>query len=458
MARMFKYRSVIASFTKVEVRYTFTLVLKLSKKTLGTVVTSFFCIIYCFLNFIKFMENKTTNKTTNKTKNFINKHKGYFYNFFWQLYKSLLLYPVFNNLNYWWNFGVLAFLCLLIQILSGIFLAMYYVANSEVAFISVEHIMRNVNYGWFVRYLHSNGASFFFLVVYLHMFRSFYYNSFLKPKEKVWATGVVILLLMIITAFLGYVLPWGQMSFWAATVITNLCSAIPVIGDSVVIWLWGGYAVDNATLNRFFSLHFVMPFLILIVVCLHVYFLHDKGSSNPSMLSVGESRSDKFLKTSFYPYFVIKDLVGIQIFLFFFLSTVFFFPNYLGHPDNYIPANPLVTPAHIVPEWYFLPFYAILRSIPNKLIGVLFLFFSIVILFILPWLTAPLLKNSVFNKYHVDIFWFFLGVCLLLGWIGGEPVEEPYLFVGRFMTFLYFCYLGCVINSTYRFFFSKNEI
>lgn len=395
------------------------------------------------------------NKLNNKIRNFTNINRVYLHNFFWQLYKSLLLYPVFVNLNYWWNFGVLAFLCLIIQMVSGIFLAMYYVANSELAFLSIEHIMRNVNYGWFVRYLHSNGASFFFLVVYLHMFRSFYYNSFLKPREKVWATGVIILLLMILTAFLGYVLPWGQMSFWAATVITNLCSAIPFIGDSVVIWLWGGYAVDNATLNRFFSLHFVMPFVIFVVVCLHVYFLHDKGSSNPSMLSVGDSRNNKFLKTSFYPYFIIKDLLGIQIFLFFFLSTVFFFPNYLGHPDNYIPANPLVTPAHIVPEWYFLPFYAILRSIPSKLVGVLFLLFSILILFVLPWLSASNLKTSVFNKYHIDMFWFFLGICLLLGWIGGEPVESPYLFVGRLMTFLYFFYLGFIINKTFRFFLLK---
>lgn len=298
--------------------------------------------------------------------------------------------------------------------------------------------MREVNYGWLVRYFHANGASFFFLVVYIHVFRNIFYMNFLVPKEKVWVTGVFILFLMIITAFLGYVLPWGQMSFWAATVITNLSSVIPIIGPVIVVWLWGGYAIDNATLNRFFSFHFVLPFFIILCVFLHIYFLHEVRSSSPDTL-VYFTKS-KISETSFYPYYIIKDLVGLQIFFFFFFFIVFFYPNLLGHSDNYILANPLVTPPHIVPEWYFLPFYAILRSVPDKLIGVLSLFFSLFVLFILPWILSNLLRGNIFSKIAIFLFWIILFVVLILGWIGQKSIDFEYLLVGRVTGALYFIY------------------
>lgn len=335
------------------------------------------------------------------------------------------------------------------QIISGVFLAMYYVSNTDLAFLSVEYIMRNVNYGWFIRYLHANGASFFFLVVYIHMFRGLYYNSYLKPRIEVWCIGVVILLLMILTAFLGYVLPWGQMSFWAATVITSLCSALPFVGESLVTWLWGGYSVDNATLNRFFSFHFVMPFVILAAVFLHFYYLHDKGSTNPTGLSLPDSKS------KFHPYYIVKDLFGVQVFFFFFLIVIYFIPNYLGHPDNYIPANPLVTPAHIVPEWYFLPFYAILRSIPNKLLGVLALLLAIVVLFILPFIIDKKFRNASYRDKHSIVFWLFFNICIILGWIGGESIEYPFLSIGRINSFLYFFYFLVILNIIIKYDYKK---
>ena len=298
------------------------------------------------------------------------------------LHHEMHEYPTPKNLSYLWNLGSLAGLALVMMIITGIILAMHYTPHVDYAFASVERIMRDVNHGWLIRYIHMNGASFFFIVVYIHIFRGLYYGSYKAPQELLWMLGVVILLLMMATAFMGYVLPWGQMSFWGATVITNLFSAIPFIGESIVVWLWGGFSVDNPTLSRFFALHYLMPFLIVGVVILHIVALHRFGSNNPLGIDV----SGKQDTLPFHPYYTSKDLFGAVVFLTIFASAVFFYPNYLGHPDNYIPANPLQTPAHIVPEWYFLPFYAILRAIPDKLGGVLFMFGAIAVLFILPWL------------------------------------------------------------------------
>jgi len=284
------------------------------------------------------------------------------------VYNTAVVYPSPANLTYFWNFGIYAMVCLGIQILTGILLAMHYTPNIDLAFISVEHIMRDVNNGWLLRYVHSNGASMFFIVVFMHTFRGLYYGSYLYPRQILWLVGVVILLLMIVTAFMGYVLPWGQMSFWGATVITNLFSAIPYIGKDIVLWLWGGYAIDNATLTRFFSLHYFLPFVIAGLVAIHLIILHEVGSSNP--VGVAFKGIDY---VPFTPQFTIKDLYGVLLFIAFYSCFIFFASNVLGHPDNYIPANPMVTPAHIVPEWYLLPFYAILRSIPDKLLGKLLL-------------------------------------------------------------------------------------
>jgi len=308
----------------------------------------------------------------------------------------LVYYPTSANLNYFCNFGSLAGLCLGIQIVTGIFLAMHYVPNADLAFLSVEHIMRDVNNGWLLRYLHANGASFFFLVVYIHVFKGAFHASYVFPRHFLWCSGVIILLLMILTAFLGYVLPWGQMSFWAATVITNLASAVPLIGNKIVFWLWGGFAVDNATLNRFFSLHYLLPFVIAALAALHIVFLHEHGSSSPTGLP------PKIDNISFSPYFIVKDLFGFWVFFVFFFIFVFFYPNVLGHTDNYIPANPLVTPTHIVPEWYFLPFYAILRSIPDKLMGVVSLLNSILVLLVIPFVfnSEKLNKGFLYSDRH----------------------------------------------------------
>ena len=360
------------------------------------------------------------------------------------------------NLNYFWNFGSLAGTCLVFQLITGIALAMHYTPHIDLAFHSVEHIMRDVNYGWVLRYMHANGASMFFIVVYLHFFRGLYYSSYTYPRNLVWEIGVIILLLMILTAFLGYVLPWGQMSFWAATVITNLCSAIPIIGETIVPWLWGGFSVDNATLNRFFSFHYLFPFLITGLVIVHLLVLHDYGSNNSLGIPCNKS------VIQFHSYFTIKDFLGIIIGLFIYFVFVFFYPNLLGHPDNYIPANSLVTPAHIVPEWYFLPFYAILRSVPDKLAGVIAMLCAIIILLVFPHLinhTLNSTRSSNLQFLHEFFFWLFVGNCFFLGFIGGKPIEDPYFNLGQIATILYFNYFIVVLpvlSSISKIFNSKN--
>jgi len=313
---------------------------------------------------------------------------------------------------------------------------MHYTPHVDLAFDSVEHIMRDVNYGWLLRYAHSNGASMFFIVVYIHIARGLYYGSYLYPRRLLWSTGILIFLLMMGTGFIGYVLPWGQMSFWGATVITNLVTVVPYVGEDIVHWLWGGFSVDNATLNRFFSLHYLLPFVILGLVLLHLILLHIDGSGNPLYF-------DNYNKVSFYPYFYVKDLFGFILFLMFFSYFVFFIPNYLGHSDNYIRANPMVTPTHIVPEWYFLPFYAILRSIPNKLNGVIAMVAAILILAVL-FLNPVFVKSAQFRFRYKLCFWTFVGNFLLLGWLGAQPVEYPYTELGyiafhaHFLYFLFF--------------------
>ena len=354
--------------------------------------------------------------------------------------EHLIAYKTPTNITYWWGFGSLAGIFLVVQIATGIFLAMHYTPHISMAFESVEHIMRDVEGGWLLRYLHANGASMFFIAVYLHMFRGLYYGSYTSPREFVWVVGVVILLLMIITAFIGYVLPWGQMSFWGATVITSLATAIPIVGNDITTWLWGGFSVDNATLNRFFSLHYLLPFVIVGASVVHIAALHQYGSNNP--LGINASVD----KTSFYPYFFVKDLVGWILFAIFFFIFVFFFPNTLGHSDNYIPANPLSTPAHIVPEWYFLPVYAILRSIPNKLGGVVAIALVFVALFILPFITSKnVVRSTHFRPIHQIFFWFLITDCLLLGWIGCQPVEPPYFLIGQLASIYFFIYFFLII-------------
>ncbi len=342
-------------------------------------------------------------------------------------------YPTPRNLNYFWNFGSLAGLVLVLQIMTGIVLAMHYTPHTSMAFDSVEHIMRDVNWGWLLRYAHANGASMFFIVVYIHIFRGLYYGSYKPPRELLWMLGVVILLLMMATAFMGYVLPWGQMSFWGATVITNLFSAVPVFGESIVTWLWGGFSVDNPTLNRFYSLHYLLPFVIVAVVVLHIMALHQFGSNNPVGIDV--RKKDMI---PFHPYYTVKDLFGIGVFLLFFSAFLFWAPNMLGHPDNYIPANPLSTPAHIVPEWYFLPFYAILRAIPDKLMGVIAMFASIGVLFLLPWLDTSRVRSANFRPIYRVLFWVLVLDCVLLTYIGAKPPEGIYITLGRVATFYYF--------------------
>lgn len=346
----------------------------------------------------------------------------------------LIAYPTPINIHYAWNFGFLSLICLFVQLITGIFLAMHYTPHIDFAFYSVEHIMRDVNFGWLIRYLHANGASMFFIVVYFHIFRGLYFGSYTKPKQWVWLIGIIILLLMIITAFIGYVLPWGQMSLWGATVITNLVSAIPKIGDYIVLWLWGGFSVDNATLNRFFSLHYLLPFLIIALSLIHLAFLHQEGSGNPLGI---DSTPDKI---NLVPYFIIKDFLGLVFFAIFFAIFLYFFPNILGHSDNYIEANPMVTPTHIVPEWYFLPFYAILRSIPHKLGGVIAMLLSILILAVLPWLHSTEIRSSRFRPIYKTLHWTLISCCLLLGWIGGMPVEDPYILIGQLLSLYYFAY------------------
>jgi len=353
----------------------------------------------------------------------------------------LVDYPAPANLSYLWNFGSLAGVVLVIQIITGIALAMHYTPHVDLAFFSVEHIMRDVNYGWLIRYIHANGASMFFIVVYIHIFRNIYYGSYTAPRVMLWTVGVAIFFLMIVTAFMGYVLPWGQMSFWGATVITNLCSAIPVIGQELVLWLWGGFSVDNATLNRFFSLHYLMPFIIAALVIVHLIALHEHGSNNPLGI---EAHLDK---VPFHPYYTIKDLFGAVVFLMFFSVFIFFYPNLLGHSDNYIPGNSLVTPAHIVPEWYFLPFYAILRSIPDKLGGVLAMIGSILILLVLPVVHTCHIRSTSFRPIFKKVFWLFLVDCALLEWIGGMPIEYPYYTIGQIATVMYFAFFLVIVPA-----------
>lgn len=380
----------------------------------------------------------------------------------------LLNYPVFTNLGILWNFGFASFFFLAIQLLTGFLLSMHYVANADAAFLSVEQIMRDVNSGWLLRYLHANGASFFFLCVYVHVIRSLYYSSYVSSRKDTWIIGVVILVLLIATAFTGYVLPWGQMSFWAATVITNLFSAIPFYGTEVVNWLWGGFSVNSFTLTRFFSLHFILPFVILACVVLHIIFLHVHGGNNKFNIFMLQD------KIRFFPYYLFKDFFYTNLIFLFYFYFVGFSPNFLLHVDNYVPADPLVTPAHIVPEWYFLLFYAILRSIPSKAGGIVILMISILILFSLPYLkyfytyTQELhfswtTKKYLFNKnlvneakkfLNLDLnnlnFWFLVITSLLLGYIGSQPIESPYLTCGRILTIFYFLYFILV------FFLNKN--
>ncbi|MGV3553716.1 MAG: cytochrome b [Croceibacterium sp.] len=357
-------------------------------------------------------------------------------------------YPVPRNLNYMWNFGVLAGFCLMVQIITGVILAMHYGGNAGVAFNSVEHIMRDVNWGWLMRYAHANGASAFFAVIYLHIFRGFFYSSYKAPREMVWLLGVVIFLLMMATAFMGYVLPWGQMSFWASKVITGLFGAIPLVGEPLQIWLLGGYAPDNATLNRFFSLHFLLPFVIAGVIILHIWALHIPGSSNPTGVEV-KSESDT---VPFHPYYTAKDGFGLGVFLLIYFAFVFFMPNALGHPDNYIEANPLSTPAHIVPEWYFWPFYAILRAftvdfffIPAKLMGVLAMFGSILIWFILPWLDKSPVRSGHYRPLFRKFFWILMVDLAILFWLGGAAAEEPYVMFSQLATAYYFAHFLIIL-------------
>lgn len=354
---------------------------------------------------------------------------------------SFIDIPLPSNISSWWNFGSLLGLCLIIQILTGLFLTIYYTANIELAFYRVNYICRNVNYGWLIRTLHANGASFFFICIYLHIGRGIYYESF--NLKYTWIVGVIILFLLIATAFIGYVLPWGQISFWGATVITNLLSAIPYLGGILVNWIWGGFAVDNATLTRFYTFHFLLPFIIAIITIIHLLFLHQTGSNNPLGLN---SNLDKI---PFHPFYTFKDLIGFIILLFFLTILTLTNPYLLGDPDNFIPANPLVTPVHIQPEWYFLFAYAILRSIPNKLGGVIALVISILILIILPFTFNKKIQGIQFYPINQILFWSIVTIVILLTWIGARPVEDPYIITGQLLTVIYFSYfiLNPIINK-----------
>ncbi len=358
-------------------------------------------------------------------------------------------YPVPRNLNYFWNFGILAGFCLVLQIITGVILAMHYAPNATLAFDSTEHIMRDVNYGWMLRYAHANGASAFFVVIYIHIFRGLFFGSYKAPREMIWLLGVVIYLLMMATGFLGYVLPWGQMSFWGAKVITGLFGAIPLIGEPLQHWLLGGYSPDNAALNRFFSLHFLLPFVIAAVVILHIWALHIPGSSNPTGVEV-KSESDTL---PFHPYYTAKDGFGLGVFLILYCIMLFFLPNFLGHADNYIPANPLSTPAHIVPEWYYWPFYAILRAftvdlffIPAKLMGVLAMFSAILLMFFLPWLDTSPVRSGHYRPLFRKFFFFGLIPCVLvLGYCGGAAAEEPYVIISQIASIYYFAHFLIIL-------------
>nr|YP_009180583.1 cytochrome b [Calameuta filiformis]ALM04139.1 cytochrome b [Calameuta filiformis] len=348
------------------------------------------------------------------------------------MHSSLVKLPTPVNISIWWNFGSLLGLCLLIQIISGLFLSMHYCPNTTLAFNSIIHICRDVNYGWLMRLIHMNGASFFFICLYLHMGRGLYYMSY--KFHKVWTIGIIILFMTMATAFLGYVLPWGQMSFWGATVITNLISAIPYLGESIVLWIWGSFSVDNATLNRFYSLHFLLPFIILTMVIIHLTFLHLTGSNNPL------GTNSNLYKIPFHPYFTIKDSMGFLLLLFTMMMLIMINPYMLGDPENFSPANPFVTPIHIQPEWYFLFAYAILRSIPNKLGGVIALFMSISIFLIMPLIKNNFIFTSKFYPLNQSLFWMMVNIFLLLTWLGAQPVESPFVIMSQIMTILYFSY------------------
>jgi ubiquinol-cytochrome c reductase cytochrome b subunit len=360
---------------------------------------------------------------------------------------NLQEYPTPKNLNYWWNFGSLAGIVLVIMIATGIFLAMNYTPHVDHAYDSVERIMRDVNYGWLIRYIHMNGGSMFFAVVYIHIFRGLYYGSYKPPREILWWLGLIILILMMATAFMGYVLPWGQMSFWGATVITNLFSAIPWVGDPIVTWLWGGFAVDNPTLQRFFSLHYLLPFIIVGVVFLHLWALHVPGSNNP----LGIDRSSDKDSIPFHPYYTIKDMFGLAVFLIVFAGFVFYAPNSLGEAENYVRADSLNTPSEIVPEWYLLPYYAILRSVPDKLGGVVLMFGSIFILFALPWLDTSKVRSAKFRPIYKQLFWIFVIDCCVLTWVGAQRPEGAALMIGRIATAYYFVHLLVLVPLVGKF-------
>ncbi len=351
------------------------------------------------------------------------------------MHGSFVAYPTPKNLNYWWTFGAILSFMLIAQIVTGVVLAMHYTPDATLAFSSVEHIMRDVNWGWLLRYSHSNGASMFFLAVYIHMLRGLYYGSYKAPREILWIIGVIIFLLMMATGFMGYVLPWGQMSFWGATVITNLFSAIPVVGDAITTWLWGGYSVDNPTLNRFFALHYLLPFMIVAVVALHVWALHVVGQNNPDGVEIQDVEKDT---VPFTPHATMKDSFGIVVFLLLYCWFIFYVPNYLGDADNYILANPMKTPPHIVPEWYFLPFYAILRAIPNKLMGVIAMFSAIIVLAFLPWLDTSKVRSAKYRPVYKILFWIFVVCAVGLGYLGAQPATDDTNFYSRILSVYYF--------------------
>ncbi|MCG8563109.1 MAG: cytochrome b N-terminal domain-containing protein [Hyphomicrobiales bacterium] len=354
-------------------------------------------------------------------------------------------FPTPRNLNYLWTFGGILTFCLVVQIMTGIVLAMHYVPHESMAFDSVEHIMRNVNWGWLLRYTHAVGASMFFIAVYIHMLRGLYYGSYKAPREVLWILGVIILLVMIATAFMGYSLPWGQMSFWAVTVITNLFSSldaiIPGLGTTLVEWIWGGFSVGGPTLNRLFSLHYLLPFVLVGLVLLHIWALHVPGNNNPTGIDI-KTKDDA---VPFHPYYTVKDGFALSVFLLLFAAFVFYAPNYLGHADNYIRANPLQTPPHIVPEWYFLPFYAILRAIPDKLMGVVALFASIGVLALIPWLDTSRVRSTRYRPLYKPFFYLFVFTCLALGYLGAQAAEGWYLFFARIFTAYYFIHLLIVM-------------
>jgi ubiquinol-cytochrome c reductase cytochrome b/c1 subunit len=365
---------------------------------------------------------------------------------------QITAFPTPRNLNYFWTFGAILTYLLVVQIVTGIVIAMHYVPSVDQAFDSIEKLMRDVNYGWLMRYTHAVGASLFFLAVYIHMFRSLYYGSYKAPREVLWILGVIIFFLMIATAFMGYSLPWGQMSYWAVTVITNLFSSldsiIPGLGTVIVEWVWGGFAVGDPTLNRLFSLHYLFPFLIAAAVGLHIWALHVPGNNNPTGVPVKDVKADTL---PFHPYYTVKDGFALAVFCLLFAYIVFYMPNYLGHADNYVPADPLVTPAHIVPEWYFLPFYAILRAIPDKLGGVIAMFAAIFVLFFIPWLDSSPVRSTSYRPIYRWFFWFFVFTCVALGYLGAQPAEGVYVVAAQFFTTYYFAHFLVVMPLVGRY-------